>query len=254
MKKILFSCAVALSCFVTTLANAAEQITVFAAASMKDVIEEAAKQFKEKDGIDVVASFAASSVLAKQVEAGAPASIFVSADLDWMDYLQERKLIEDESRAVIAGNALVIATHKDKADSDLEKLLGARFAMGDPSNVPAGKYGKAALEHLNIWGKVEGNAVFTENVRVALQYVSRDEVNAAIVYASDRAVTTDLVEAYRFPADSHKPILYPAALVKGAEGKGGSDEAKAFLAFLESDAGQAIIADKGFVKAAETGQ
>lgn len=250
MKKILLGCAVTLGLSLSSMAWAAEQVTVFAAASMKDVIEEAAKQFKEKDGIEVVSSFAASSVLAKQVEAGAPAAIFISADLDWMDYLQERKLIEDGSRVVIAGNALVIATQKDKAEADVEKLLGsARFAMGDPSNVPAGKYGKAALEHLNIWSKVEGNAVFTENVRVALQYVSRDEVNAAIVYASDRAVAPDLVEAYRFPADSHKPILYPAALIKGA-----SDEAKAFLAFLESDAGQAIIADKGFVRAAESAE
>ncbi|MGU3577143.1 molybdate ABC transporter substrate-binding protein [Brucellaceae bacterium C25G] len=246
MKKILLSCAVALSCLVGSFANAAEQVTVFAAASMKDVIDEAAKQFKEKDGIDVVSSFASSSVLAKQIESGAPASIFISADLDWMDYVQERKLIDDVTRAVIAGNALVIATQKDKADSDVEKLLSARFAMGDPSNVPAGKYGKAALEHLKLWSKVESNAVFTENVRVALQYVSRDEVNAAIVYASDRAVVPELVEAYRFPADSHQPILYPAALVKGANA-----EAKAFLAFLESDAGQAIIAEKGFVKAAE---
>lgn len=250
MKKVLFSCAVALSCLFTSLASAAEQVIVFAAASMKDVIEEAAQQFKEKDGVEVVASFAASSVLAKQVEAGAPASIFISADLDWMDYLQERKLIEEQSRAVIAGNALVVATQKDKAETDLEKLLtGARFAMGDPSNVPAGKYGKAALEHLNIWSKVESNAVFTENVRVALQYVSRDEVNAAIVYASDRAITTDLVEAYRFPADSHKAILYPAALIKGAD-----NSAKAFLEFLQSDAGQTIIADKGFVKAPEIKQ
>jgi molybdate transport system substrate-binding protein len=122
--------------------------------------------------------------------------------------------------------------------------------MGDPSNVPAGKYGKAALEKLDIWKDVEKNGVFAENVRVALQYVSRGEVKAAIVYASDRAAAPDLVEAYRFPATSHAPILYPAALIEKNE----SDAAKAFLAFLESDAGQAIIKDKGFVGAAEAGK
>lgn len=246
MKKILFGCMLLISCAFTSFASAAEQVIVFAAASMKDVIEEAAKQFKEKDGIEVVSSFASSSVLAKQIEAGAPASIFISADLDWMDYVQERKLMNDESRVVLAGNALVIASKKANAETGSEKLLGERFAMGDPSNVPAGKYGKAALEHLNLWSKVKDNAVFTENVRVALQYVSREEVNAAIVYASDRAIAADLIEVYRFPADSHKPILYPAAMVKDA-----SHKAKAFLEFLESDSGQAIIASKGFVKASE---
>lgn len=250
MKKLLFTCLLAVSLGTVAAASAAEKVTVFAAASMKDVVDEAAKQFKAKEGVDVTASFAASSVLAKQIEAGAPASIFISADLDWMDYLQERKLIDNDSRKVIAGNALVIATQKDKAGGDAATLLGSgKFAMGDPTNVPAGKYGKAALEKLNLWADVEKNAVFTENVRVALQYVSRGEVNAAIVYASDRAVSADLIEAYRFPADSHKPILYPAALVGGNV----SAEAKAFLAFLESDAGQAIIADKGFVPAAQAG-
>ncbi|GAB1583016.1 molybdate ABC transporter substrate-binding protein [Phyllobacterium phragmitis] len=229
-------------------AHAAEKVTVFAAASMKDVVEEAARQFKADHGGDVTASFAASSVLAKQVEAGAPASIFISADEDWMNYLQERKLVSVSSRRIIAGNALVIATKAGGAGTAADLLNAGRFAMGDPSNVPAGKYGKAALEKLGLWDQVEKNAVFTENVRVALQYVSRGEVNAAIVYASDLAAAPDLQEAFRFPASSHQLILYPAALVGE-----GSAEAKALLDFLSSDVGQAIIRAKGFVPAAEAG-
>ncbi|MBB2973759.1 molybdate ABC transporter substrate-binding protein [Mesorhizobium sp. RMAD-H1] len=231
-------------------AHAAEKVTVFAAASMKDVVEEAARQFKADHGGDVTASFAASSVLAKQIEAGAPASIFISADEDWMNYLQERKFVSVPSRRIIAGNALVIATKAGagRAGKAADLLDAGRFAMGDPSNVPAGKYGKAALEKLGLWDQVEKNAVFAENVRVALQYVSRGEVNAAVVYASDLAAAPDLEEAFRFPASSHQPILYPAALVGE-----GSAEAKAFLDFLSSGAGQAIIRAKGFVPAAEAG-
>lgn len=251
MKKIIAALLVAVAASAATMAQAAEKVTVFAAASMKDVIEEAAKQFKAKDGTEVVASFASSSVLAKQIEAGAPAQIFISADLDWMDYAEKANVIDKASRKVIAGNALVIATQKDTPKGEAKELLGAgRFSMGDPSNVPAGKYGKAALEKINLWSEVEKNAVFAENVRVALQYVSRGEVKAAIVYASDRLAAPELVEAYRFPASSHAPILYPAALIEKNE----TDAAKAFLAFLESDAGQAIIKDKGFVGAAEVAQ
>jgi len=246
MKKLVFFLLLAFSLGISAGAQAADKVTVFAAASMKDVVEEAAKQFEVAHGGDVTVSFAASSVLAKQIEAGAPASIFISADQDWMNYLQERKLISVPSRRIIAGNALVIAAQAGEVGGTPDILESERFAMGDPSNVPAGKYGKMALETLGFWSKVEKNAVFTENVRVALQYVSRGEVNAAIVYASDLAAAPDLKEAYRFPASSHRPILYPAALVGE-----GSAEAKAFLDFLSSDAGQAIIRAKGFVPAAE---
>jgi molybdate transport system substrate-binding protein len=249
MKKLIAAFLITVAAGAASVAHAAEKVTVFAAASMKDVIEEAAKQIKAKDGTEVVASL--SSVLAKQIEQGAPAQIFISADLDWMDYVEKADLIDKASRKVIAGNALVIATQKETPKGEAKELLSAgRFAMGDPSNVPAGKYGKAALEKLDIWKDIEKNAVFTENVRVALQYVSRAEVKAAIVYASDRAAAPELVEAYRFPASSHAPILYPAALIAKNE----NDAAKAFLAFLESDAGQAIIKDKGFVGAAEAAQ
>lgn len=229
-------------------ATAAQKIVVFAAASMKDVIDTAAENFKAENGVEVVASYASSSALAKQIEAGAPADIFISADQDWMDYLQQRNLIDTASRAVIAGNALVIVGDKNvKSAEPLEILKAGRFSMGDPSNVPAGKYGKAALEKLGIWGDVSSHAVFTENVRVALQYVARGEVNSGIVYASDGAQVPELKELYRFAAVSHAPIVYPAALVEKA---GATSAAKAFLAFLQGDAGQAIIKSKGFVSAA----
>lgn len=248
MNKIIFGGFLALALSISSFAAAAEPVTVFAAASMKDVLDDAAEKFTAKEGVKIVTSLAASSVLAKQIEAGGPAQIFISADLDWMDYLEERNLINPDSRVIIAGNALVIAGQADAEKGDAISLLRTgRFAMGDPSNVPAGKYGKAALEELKIWTDVEENAVFTENVRVALQYVSRGEVNYAIVYSSDRIVNPDLIEAYRFPADSHKPILYPAALLAS----NANTDAKKFLEFLESDEGQAIIVSKGFVRASE---
>ncbi|MEE9033357.1 molybdate ABC transporter substrate-binding protein [Brucella melitensis] len=251
MKKLIAAFLITIAAGAVSVAQAAEKVIVFAAASMKDVIEEAARQIKARDGTEVVASFASSSALARQIEQGAPAQIFISADLDWMDYVEKAGLIDKASRKIIAGNALVIAAQKDTPKGDARELLSAgRFAMGDPSNVPAGKYGKAALEKLDIWKEVEKNAVFTENVRVALRYVSLAEVKTAIVYASDRVAAPELVEAYRFPADSHAPILYPAALLKKNE----SDAARTFLAFLESDAGQAIIKDKGFVGAAEAAE
>ncbi|PYE87744.1 molybdate ABC transporter substrate-binding protein [Phyllobacterium leguminum] len=246
MKRRLLPLLFAFSLGMSVGAQAAEKVLVFAAASMKDVVEEAARQFKAKNGVEITVSFAASSVLAKQIEAGAPASIFISADNDWMDYLQQRKLISAPSRRIIAGNALVIAAAAGNGGSGLGLLEAGRFAMGDPSNVPAGKYGKAALEKLGVWENVEKNAVFTENVRVALQYVNRGEVNAAIVYASDLAAAPDLAEAYRFPASSHNAIVYPAALVSD-----GTAEGRAFLEFLSSDKGQTIMKAKGFVAAAE---
>ena len=227
-------------------ASAAEKVTVFAAASMKEVVETAAAKFEAKTGTKVTSSFAASSVLAKQIEQGAPANIFISADLDWMDYLEQRNLIDKPSRRVVAGNALVILTKADKGDA-AAILKAGRFAMGDPSNVPAGKYGKSALETLKVWDDVAKNAVFTENVRAALEFVRRGEANSAIVDASDHTAAPELIEAYRFAGSTHKPILYPAALV----GKEPSVEGKAFLDFLASDEGQDIIKSKGFVGASD---
>ncbi len=164
-----------------------EKLTVFAAASMKDAIERAAGEYQAAGGDEVVVSFASSSVLARQIEAGAPADVYISANTDWMAYLVERDLVRADSETIIAGNNLVIAAAEgtDPVDSP-DALLDQRFAMGDPSHVPAGKYARTALENLGLWKDVEKNAVFGENVRVALELASRGEVKAAIVYGSDQ--------------------------------------------------------------------
>ncbi len=227
-------------------AQAAAQYTVFAAASMKDALDQAAKDFEAANGTRIVLSFASTSVLAKQVEVGAPADAFVSADEQWMDYLTQHKLVKTETIRTIARNDLVIAaTPGTKPVTDAEGLLTkGKFAMGDPKGVPAGKYGKAALESLKLWDKVQTNAVFGENVRVALEYVRKGEVGAAIVYGSDRFAAPELATAYTFPADTHKPIVYPAA-----ETVNGKDGVVKFLDFLSSDAGQKNFAAFGFAPA-----
>ena len=226
-------------------AFAQEKITVFAAASLKEVMDKASPIFKEKTGTEVTASLASSSVLARQIEAGAPADIFISADEEWMDWVAERDLIKPESRRLVAANDLVILSSDESLkDADPEAVLGeGRFSMGDPAHVPAGRYGKAALESLGLWEKVEKNAALGENVRVALELASRGEVRAAIVYGSDHSAAPDLVNIYTFPKDSHPPIVYPAALTASTS----SEAATAFLDFLGSEEGRKIFAEQGFV-------
>ena len=231
----------------SSLASAADRLTLFAAASMKDAMDRAVSEYRAAGGGEVVVSFASSSVLARQIEAGAPADVFISANKDWMDYLVERDLIRPDSQRIIAGNSLVIAAAEGAEPvADPQLLLADRFAMGDPTHVPAGKYAKTALETLSLWSKLEKNAVFGENVRVALELASRGEVKAAIVYGSDQKAAGGLTRAYTFPADSHAPIAYPAAATKDA-----APEAEAFLDFLMSDTGQKIFADLGFSPAME---
>lgn len=223
-------------------AVAQERITVFAAASLKDAMDRAIPAFKAQSGMDAVVSLAASSVLARQVDAGAPAGIFISADMEWMDWLAERGRIDQKSRRVVAGNNLVIAA-KEAGSGEPAALLEDRFAMGDPNHVPAGRYAEAALSSLGLWEKVREHAVFGENVRVALELARRGEVGAAIVYGSDQKAAGDLVRAYIFPKESHPPIVYPAAATSAAP------EALAFLDFLTSEAGQAIFEELGFAPA-----
>ncbi|MDN2567283.1 molybdate ABC transporter substrate-binding protein [Aquibium sp. A9E412] len=227
-------------------AAAADTVTVFAAASMKDAIDRAAVAYERMASVDVVVSFAASSVLAKQIAAGAPADLYISANVDWMDWLEAADALLPGSRLTIAGNTLVVAAPPGSAPQDdpAGLLGGGRFAMGDPSHVPAGRYGRAALESLGLWEAVRGNAVFTENVRVALDYVRRGEVAAGIVYGSDRAAAPGLVAVYTFAEGSHPAIAYPAALTAGAK-----PAAAGFLEFLAGAEGQAIFAALGFAPA-----
>lgn len=218
------------------------RLLVFAASSLRDALAAVHAAFARTARGETVFSFAASSALARQIEAGAPADLFVSADEDWMDYLAERKLIVAESRRDVAANSLVIATHGELGDA-ATLLSAGRFAMGDPSNVPAGKYAKASLENLGLWDRVKGNAVYGENVRAALEFVRKGAARAAIVYGSDLKAAPELTAAYTFPAATHPPITYPAALIRD------NPSALAFLDFLSSQAGQAILAEHGFVPA-----
>lgn len=237
------------------LASAAEAgddtLTVFAAASMTDAMTEAAKAFTAAGGAEVKLAFGSSSTLAKQIENGAPADVFVSADQKWMDYLDDKDLIDDDSRSNLAGNALVLIAPQGSAlQIDLTKgadlagaLGGGKLAMGDPEHVPAGRYAKSALENLDLWNSVQGSTVFTADVREALNFVDKGEAAAGIVYATDAAISPRVRTVATFPDDSHDPIVYPVALVAGHD----EGMPQAFLDFLDSDAGTAILKKYGFV-------
>jgi len=200
--------------------RAAEPVTVFAAASLADVLP----AIVAAAGLSAVRfSFAASSTLARQMEQGAPAQLFVSADAAWMDHLQQRGFVQAATRRVLAGNRLVVVRPGAQAGELTEStaalqaaLAGGRVATGDPAHVPVGRYAEAALRSLGLWGAVGARLVRAENVRSALAFVERGEAAAGIVYASDAAASSRVHVAARFPRASHPPIEYPAALVAGA--------------------------------------
>lgn len=220
---------------------AGDGVTVFAAASMKDAVEHAGVAFERATGTPVTVVPASSSVLAKQIAAGAPADLFISANADWMDWAEERGVVMKDTRTDIASNALVIATTENRTGDPADLLAGGRFAMGDPGHVPAGIYARQALEQLGLWESVKVNAVFGENVRVSLELVRRGEVGAAIVYRSDLAVAPGLTAAFAFEQSAHDPILYPAAVTSH-----GGQAAADLLAFLKGNEGQSILRDAGF--------
>jgi molybdate transport system substrate-binding protein len=230
--------------------GADKTILVFAAASMKNSLDDVDAAFTKATGIKVTASYAASSALMKQIEGGAPADVFVSADLDWMDYGSSHKLIRDDTRVNLLGNALVLIAGKDSPIGpvtigpgfDLAKLAGnGRIATGDIRAVPVGLYAKAALEKLGIWGAVEPKLAMTENVRVALTLVARGEASLGIVYATDAKVERNVKVIGTFPDSSHPPIVYPAAATRDAK-----PEAMRYLAFLRSAAARTIFESHGF--------
>jgi len=229
----------------------AQDPLVLAAASLKDALDEAAAIWKtQPGGGPVTISYASSSALAKQIENGSPADIFMSADLDWMDYLDKKSLLKPNTRFNWLGNKLVLvapansATMIDiKPDFPLSKLLnGGKLAIAQPESVPAGKYGKAALEKLNVWSSVQGQLATAEDVRATLRFVSRAEAPLGIVYQTDAASDKAVKIVGTFPEGTHPPIIYPAALLK--DGK--SDKAAAFLAFLRTPAAQPAFTKQGF--------
>lgn len=233
----------------------AQEITVFAAASLKTALDEINAQWQAGAPHKATISYAASSALAKQIEAGAPADIFISADLDWMDYLAERKLIQPDTRATLLGNRIVLVAPRDSAveltigpDFDLAGALGdGRLAMADVKAVPAGRYGQAALETLGVWGSVESRIAQAENVRAALLLVSRGEAPLGIVYQTDAAADRQVRIVGTFPADSHPPILYPIAVTAASD----KPDAPAFVAYLKSAAARPLFEKQGFAVLAE---
>ena len=201
----------------------AAQVTVFAAASLKEAMDAQAHRFESATGDKVVVSYAASSALAKQIVNGAPADVFVSADLDWMDYLARRKLVAPGTRFDLLKNSLVLiapaqsfSTLRITPGFALAAALGdGRLAVANPESVPAGKYAKDALEHLGVWMSVEHRLARTENVRAALALVSRGEAPLGIVYKTDALADNQVRIVDTFPGTSHAPIVYPVALVAG---------------------------------------
>lgn len=225
-------------------------ITVFAAASMKNALDEIDAAYTARTGVKFSVSYAASSVLAKQIEQGAPADVFVSADTDWMDYAISKKTINEASRVNLLGNSIVLIAPKDsRIDSvtiaqgfDLATLAGdGRIATGDVKSVPAGKYAKAALERLGAWQAAEPKFAMAESVRAALTLVARGEANLGIVYATDAKVEPGVKIVGTFPADSHPAIVYPVAATATAK-----PETNDYLAFLRSTAAKAILEKYGF--------
>jgi molybdate transport system substrate-binding protein len=230
---------------------AAGKVSVFAAASLKNALDEVSAAWKAGTGQETANTYAASSALARQIEGGAPADLFISADLDWMTYLSGKKLIAEGTQVNLLGNTLVLVAPADSEAAvtiapgfDLARLLnGGKLAVCDVKAVPAGKYGKAALEKLGVWDKVEGSLAQAENVRAALKLVATGEAPAGIVYGTDANAERQVRVLGTFPADSHPAIVYPAALVAGSQ----SPHAKEFLAFLQSETALAIFRAHGFV-------
>jgi len=229
------------------LAPTAQAQLVFAAASLKNALDEVAALSAAKPAI----SYAGSSALARQIEAGAPAQLFISADLDWMDYLEKRKLIRVGTRRSLLGNRLVLIAPAGSAVKaaigpgfPLAKLLGdGRLATADPTSVPAGKYTKAALEKLGVWDSVAGRIAPAENVRAALLLVARGEAPLGTVYATDAAVEPKVRVIAAFPDGSHPAIVYPAALTASAPASG---PAANFLSLLSSPAARKVFEKYGF--------
>jgi molybdate transport system substrate-binding protein len=225
-------------------------VLVFGAASLTNVLDDLSKAFTDKTKVTVKSSLAASSVLAKQIEAGAPADVFFSADQEWMNYLEQRKLLKAGSRHDVVGNRLVLiapvdsrAEVKIQPGVDFRPVLGpqGKLATGDPDSVPVGKYAKAALEKLGVWDKVSAQIVRAENVRAALAFVARGEAPLGIVYETDALAEKKVRIVAVFPEDTHPPITYPIALTTH-----GGAGAQQFVEFVRSKGAREIFRKYGF--------
>jgi molybdate transport system substrate-binding protein len=231
---------------------AADKITVFAAASLTDALNAIDAAYTAKSGTAVTVSFAASSTLARQIEAGAPAQIFLSADTKWMDYLDKKNLIEPGTRQNVLGNKLALIAPSDSPVAtlsidrtlDWQHLLGAdgHLAVGDPDHVPAGIYAKEALTNLGVWPELQPHLARADDVRGALTLVERGEAPLGIVYVTDARVSTHVRIVGVFPEDTHSPIVYPFAIVKGAA----SPAVQAYFRFLNGADARTVFNRYGF--------
>jgi molybdate transport system substrate-binding protein len=246
MRILLFLCVL-----LVPLAACAQELTVFAAASLTDAMKDISTQWTKAGHQPLRMSFGASSTLARQIEAGAPANLFASADEKWMDYLAQKHLIAADTRKDLLGNDLVLVVPADHPlhvtlgpDFDLLALLGpgGRLAVGDPAHVPVGIYAEQALKKLGWWAGVEPRLARTEDVRAGLLLVERGESPAGIVYATDAAASKAVMVAGIFPPDSHDPVSYPFAVTKA----GDTSETRALLAFLAGPQARAVFVQRGF--------
>lgn len=237
--------------------HAEEKVTVFAAASLKNALDAINASWKADADGQATTSYASSSALAKQIEEGAPADVFISADLDWMKYLSDKKLTKADTELKLLGNRIVLVAPADAArdvtiarDFDLAGLVGdGKLAMGDVKAVPAGKYGKAALETLGVWASVEGKVAQAENVRAALKLVATGEAPYGIVYATDAVAEPGVKVVGIFPEDSHPPIVYPVGILAGTQN---ADAAAAYLKYLQGAKAKALFEQQGFTVLAPT--
>jgi len=225
-------------------AQVKQRVLVFAAASMKNVLEVVGAEFELECNCSVVLSLASSGTLARQIEAGAPADIFISADLEWMEWLADKNAIDANKQKFIARNRLIVVESVDKEDSEsadvAEILRKGRIAIANPTSVPAGRYARQALQKLGLWEKYSGRMVLGENVRISLSLAARGDVETAIVYQSDLVIEPRVKLAYMFSEDSHQPILYPAVVVRI------NAKAEEFFAFLGSAKAKSIFQKFGF--------
>ena len=227
-----------------------QKMLVFAAASVKEALDKVNAAYKQAKGIEIVTSYAGSGALIKQIEQGAPAEVFISADLESMDYGAQKKVVQGNTRVNLIGNKLVLIAATDSkignvtitSSLDLAKLAGdGRIATGDVKAVPVGRYAQASLEKLRLWASVQPKLAMVENVRLALSLVARGEATLGIVYETDARAEPKVKVIGAFPADSHPAIIYPAALTAGAK-----TGAAAYLEFLQSSLARNIFEQRGF--------
>lgn len=227
------------------------KITVFAAASLTNAMQDIAKEYKKEKNVDVVSSFASSSTLARQIEAGAPADLFISADQKWMDYAVDKKAIDTATRETLLGNSLVVVAPKASEQANIavdantpwtSLLKGGRLAVGDPDHVPAGIYAKEALQKLGAWETLSPKLAPAEDVRGALALVERSEAPLGIVYGSDAVASKGVKVVGTFPEDSHQKVEYPIAVIDGHK----NATVSAFYDYLKGPQASEIFKRYGF--------